>query len=307
MALILIVVTIAVVITNSISPFPISKELASEKSLMVAVVFPGIADDVKQYSCDDYEIVEEVIPSGVDPHEAQLSPEKIRVIKDADIVIIGGHTPADIKSRDIARGIIINITGIKGLTLKTIPIYNVTNVHFPIYDPQNYLLFMENLIKYKINVQNSKCIDNTQCNYCINLYKSYIDTLHERINELMTYKSCAAGIQSVVDLPPAQYAIEWLGLRVKIILSPSGEVSSQYIKPSLLRRAEEVLTNGGVAVVTIDGDGKPISKVGEWLEENAKRLNASIIYVKSPFIKGTVTSKLTYIVGQIEAANLCTR
>ena len=79
----------AVILTFLIISF-IIPSVSAEKPLVVASISP-LAEIVKEVFSDSVGVVY-IVPPGADPHQYQLTPEQIELIKKADVVVtVNGH------------------------------------------------------------------------------------------------------------------------------------------------------------------------------------------------------------------------
>ncbi|WP_062662490.1 metal ABC transporter solute-binding protein, Zn/Mn family [Aeropyrum camini] len=256
---------------------------AGGAGLLVVVTFPGLKSDVELLACTGDTVVEVYSP-GVDPHEAQLDPRAARIVAEADIVVTGGHTPADLKAAQIASGNVLEVTSIPGITILETP-EGRPNLHYPIYHPDNYRIFLHRLAE----VMQEK---RPECSYTERLGAAL-----GRLEGVERLRGLLDGREAVVDHPAAQYPAHWLGADVELILG-SGEEWAPRVQE--IEKAESLLRDGAVAFVTVGDDGAPLSKAGEWLLRESRMLGAEVVFVKAPYTSGSIINKLYYIAAQLE-------
>ncbi len=260
---------------------------SGQEGLLVVVTFPGLGDDIKPMLCSGDSVVE-LYTGGVDPHNLQLDPDRARIVAGADIVVTGGHTPADLKASEIAGGIVVNVLEIPGVKVRSIP-GDGDNPHYPIYDLENYKAF----IRYLAEVLEE---ERPECNY-----KSRANRILGEASRLDAYKDILDGVEAVVDLPAAQYPAEWLGARVVLVLQAPHAEAGSLLNPKTVQEVRDALEKGAVVFITVDDNEEPVSSISEWLKEQAMQTGSKVVKVKAPYLGGSVIDKIEYIVGQLEA------
>ena len=71
------------------------------------VSFPNLAYDVGLLACEDDRIVS-LAPAGSDPHEYQLTPEDVELLRRADLIISTGHVPFEARIKELEVAIVQN-------------------------------------------------------------------------------------------------------------------------------------------------------------------------------------------------------
>ena len=260
---------------------------SGREGLLVVVTFPGLGDDIKPILCPGDSVIE-LYTGGVDPHNLQLDPDRARIVAGADVVVTGGHTPADLKASEIASGVVVNVLRVPGIKVRSIP-GDGDNPHYPIYDLDNYKAF----IRYLAEVLEE---ERPECNY-----KSRADRILGEASRLDTYKGMLDGVEAIVDLPAAQYPAEWLGAGVKLVLQVSHAEAGSLLNPKTVQEVRDALEEGAVAFITVDDRGTPVSGIGEWLQDQAMQAGAKVVKVKAPYLGGSVIDKIEYIIDQLGA------
>ena len=246
----------------------------------VVTTFPGLKPDILSIAGECNVTVLELVAG--DPHTAQLSPSQARLLAEADIIVTMGHTPADMKAEELASGIVIDIPSIEGVKLLNIPGDGV-NLHYPIYDPENYLAFLDAL---------ARAMEDAGCT------PDYNSTTARAARSLIdNYKGAANGMVGVADQPFIQYAVAWLGVDVRIILR-QGEHSQA--SGMMLDEAARLLDEGAVAFIAVDENGEPITSEGEWLLREAQDRGAPLVRVPAPYLERTTPELLEYVIEGLE-------
>ncbi len=263
---------------------------------LIAVTFPSLTSDIEELVNGCNIQVVSLSPPGTDPHSYTLDPRRASIAFKAGLVISTGHAPFEIALRNvIPKGRLVEINAINGVRFQKIPITRAVNPHMPIYDPYNYKLF----IKYtsrKIIEHYSTCSQIIKNNEKIILQKLN-ETIKDKIGRLK-------GVNAVVTHPPLEYAVSWLGVNVTLILKPSEEAE---LTPKTITYTREILANGGIAVIMVDSNGKPYTKIDEWLLKQALKNNALVIKVPAPFLSGSMIEKILYVANQLNHINTNTK
>ncbi len=269
---------------------PIVEVYAEHRGLLIVVSFPSIADDVKHLVCRDDEVVS-LAPPGVDPHEYQLTPQDVEMLKRADVVISTGHTPFEARIRQLVESgeigaKLIEIPRIPGMKILRNPVTGVPNYHMPIYDPHNYALFIDYLAQVLSSLRPE----------CAAHYRSRAEAIVNEVQQLIE-QAPKLSVTAVAANPMLQYAVNWLGIDVRYLIVR--EHGAQAI-PSDVERAEEAL--GGiarVAVIMVPRD--PASRL---LETVAKERGVPLIRVEAPYTTGSILNKILSVYSQVSNLSL---
>ncbi len=143
--ILILIITISLILTTFTSNI-------RNQSPLILTTFPGIDQDLESLLAGCKVNIEHLVPSGVDPHDYQLKPSDYEKINSALLIISTGHTPFEHQIKDIAGDKVVEIPEIPGLILYTLP-SGAVNLHMPIYDPHNYIKYIEyvsNVIESKI-------------------------------------------------------------------------------------------------------------------------------------------------------------
>jgi len=266
----------------------VSDASASPQGLLIVTTFPNIADEIKQIACEG-DVVISIAPYGVDPHSYQLTPENIELLSKADVIISTAHAPFEISIGEMVRnkelkGALIEIPKLEEIKILINPSTGKPNYHMPIYDPHNYKAFIK-------RVANTLAMLNPKC------YQTYMEKAEKILQEVRDITSNASftNLVAVADSPPTQYAVAWLGIKVKYLLIKEHGVSAT---PSDLLKIEEAISKGEVKLAVILS---PTSQaVSKKLEALAKKYGIPILYVPAPFSRGTIPEKLKVIIAQLK-------
>ena len=257
---------------------------AAEGGLLVVTSIPALADDVRLLACRD-DNVQYIMEPGANPHEYQLKPSDYDLIARADLLVVLGTLGLEDKIARLAgeagsARAIVEVVELHGIRLLRRP-GDGANTHYPIYDPSNYRVFMKALASRMQELRPE----------CGAEYNASLRRVLARLDSVVSEcRGCLAGYRAVVDIPPAQYAVNWTGVNVTVILVPE---AGKPVSPSTLKRVESLLGQEGViAVVTVDPSGNPVSKAGEWLEEKARMAGAPVLEVPAPFYPGSTLDKI---------------
>jgi len=267
---------------------PVSWSRARSKGLYVLVTFPNLAEDLKQLVCSS-DTVDYITPPGVDPHEYQLTPSDVEKLKRADLIVSTSHAPFEIRIRELReqgllKAVLVEIPWIPGIVLKNNPVLNTPNLHMPVYDPGNYEVFVNNITS----------VLSTLNPECSGVYASRAREVVERVRSIAT-AAPKLNLDAVADTPVIQYAVEWLGIRVKYLVAREHEFEAS---PQDLVVIEKAIASREVGVVAVTS---PVtSKAGMWLVEKAEQYGIPVIYVPSPISQKSVVEKLEEIAEQVQ-------
>ncbi len=254
--------------------------------LNLVVTFPSLAGDVKLLACSSDRVIS-VVPAGVDPHDYELKPEDIEVLRKADLIISTAHTPFEKSIREMSEefGSLLEIP--KVVRVKVNPATGTPNYHMPIYDPENYLLFMRTL-KYRLEELHPSCRGE---------YESKFDKVEERVRSLEDRaRSLNISINALATTPLVQYAVEWTGIKVKYLIIKEADVPAT---PQDLLKIREAAQRGEIQVVVLmEGEPEQVSKVAL---EIARDYGLPHFTVPSPLDGRTIPEKLEEILNRVES------
>ncbi|EEB74110.1 metal ABC transporter solute-binding protein, Zn/Mn family [Thermococcus sp. AM4] len=258
---------------------------AGEKPLVVASIGP-ITSIVEEAFGNSVEVVT-LIPLGADPHEYQLSAEQINLLQRADVIVTtGGHLPVEAKMAQLKEEGVINaeillIDDFKAKGFHYLPerwYGGKDNPHGTWLDPDNALAIAsatESALE-KVDPANAET------------YRRDLDLFRARVTAIKeAFSGFAANRSAVINMPPVQYAVEWLGIKAVASIKPEEEVPAKGVdelvpvaersdvvvyslqSPVQLQEAAiELAEKSGkpVAGVVVFWEGKPYTEV---LRENA--------------------------------------
>ncbi|MEB3789374.1 MAG: zinc ABC transporter substrate-binding protein [Desulfurococcales archaeon] len=259
----------------------------NSQSPLILTTFPGIDKDLESLLAGCEMKIEHLVPSGVDPHDYQLKPSDYEKINSALLIISTGHTPFEHQIKDIAGDKVVEIPEIPNLTLYTLP-SGAVNLHMPIYDPQNYIKYIEyvsSIIKSKI----------PECSDIIDQNKINLSERAEKIYD--EYANILRGKPAILSSPASQYAVAWLGVDIEgFILVEHGTSTS----PEQVSQAEEILSHGGLAVIIVDDNGEPVDQASSYLNSLAEKYGSPVLKVPAPYLDTSTLDKILSITAQAE-------
>ncbi|ASJ02720.1 ABC transporter substrate-binding protein [Thermococcus profundus] len=214
-------ITVAVVIALSGLFIPTTE--ASEKPLVVASIGP-IASIVREAFGDSVDVVT-LIPLGADPHEYQLSAEQVNLLRGASVIVTtGGHLPveakiAELKEEGVIKAEVLLIDDYRAEGFRYLPErwYNdKDNPHGVWLDPDNALAIARATEKALEGVDPGNA----------DKYRAGFESFRVKVEAIKeAYAGFLEGNKSaVVNMPPVQYAVEWLGIKVVASIKPEEEV-----------------------------------------------------------------------------------
>lgn len=249
------------------------------KALKIAVTVPSIECDVKSITRND--TVLSIVPPNVDIHSYQLRPSDVEELRSSDVIISTAHTPFEIRIRELVRSgeisaKLIEIPKINGIRFFKYPGTNVTNFHMPVYDPENYKVFIKFVAEFLYDISGNKD------------YVKNAEEVCKRIDELVK-KTKKLNMTAAADLPFAQYAVSWLNVSVKYIVLKEPELP---ILPRDLEKIENSMKNGEIDLVVLC---RQDTKASEILKDLAHRYGLPVLYVDSPTSLSGIAEKLENI------------
>ncbi len=255
----------------------------SPEGLNVIVTFSNLRYDVNLLTCPS-DRVESLVPPGVDPHDYELKPEDINALEKADIIVSTAHAPFErLIEEKVASGEIkaelVEIPRL-GLRILTNPTTEQPNYHMPIYDPDNYLTFMERLSEIMAR-ENPECALH---------YREGYEQVRERISEI---KEMAPhlNLSAVAVSPVAQYAVEWTGVKVRYLLLKERGVPAT---PPELAEIRRRALSGEIGIMVLVGKAKtPLNRKAM---EMAEEMGIPWISVPSPLEPRSIPEKLEDVV-----------
>ncbi len=261
-----------------------------EKPLVVATIAPlaSIVEDAFNGSVS----VTYLIPPGADPHEYQLTTEQMELLKKADVIVTtGGHLPierkiAELKDEGLFSGKVLLIDDYKREGFRYLKEHwysDKDNPHGVWLDPTNALAIAKATESALEEADPARAEE----------YRSELECFEERVGAIVeSYKALApANAKALIEMPPDEYALEWLGIKAVASIKPEEEVPAKGVdellpvaknaslvvygleSPEQLKKATLELaskTGKPVAEIRVFWSGEPYTKV---LVENS----ASII------------------------------
>lgn len=211
---------IMILITGMIAPFA---GAASEKPLVVASITPLAA--IVQDAFGDSVNVVYLIPLGADPHEYQLTASQIELLRKASVIVTtGGHLPvekkiAELKAEGTITGETLFLEDYKREGFRYLPEYwygDKENPHGVWLDPANALAIA------RATEKALEKADPVNAEAYLAGYKDF----EVRVRTIMeAYRVLVDGNHTaVIQMPPDQYALEWLGIKAIASIKPEEEV-----------------------------------------------------------------------------------
>ncbi|WP_457751802.1 metal ABC transporter solute-binding protein, Zn/Mn family [Thermococcus sp.] len=195
----------------------------SQKPLVVTTISPlaGIVTD----AFGDSVRVEYIIPPGADPHEYQLTTSQIELLQKADVIVTtGGHLPiekkiAELQKEGVIRGRALFIDDYKrnGFRYLKEHWYNdKDNPHGVWADPYNALAIAKATEEALMQADPANA----------ETYEVDYESFKERVLSIvLSYRALVKeNTTAVIQMPPDQYAIEWLGIKAVAAIKPEEEV-----------------------------------------------------------------------------------
>jgi zinc/manganese transport system substrate-binding protein len=258
------------------------------EGVIVVVTFSYLKPDVERLLCGG--VVYTIVPPGVDPHDYQLKPSDLDILRRADLIISTGHTAFEIAIKELARrgelkALVLDMVDDLNLTLRVNPTTKQVNYHMPINDPANYLVFLSRVVELLSTIDRG----NRACYY--ERFHQVVSALASRI---LVYQGVFRGGKVVVDKPHVQYLVEWLGLEVAQIFKAE---EGYQVTPQDVKAVEDLMRRGevGIVVVTEPADSPEASR----LIELARAHGVPVVKVASPASDKGVFNNLELTITQV--------
>ncbi|NJE31075.1 ABC transporter substrate-binding protein [Thermococcus sp. 18S1] len=215
-----LIITLILLTAAGVIPFT---EASPERPLVVTSIAP-VASIVQDAFGDSVEVVY-IIPPGADPHEYQLTASQIELLRKADVIVTtGGHLPvekkiAELKEEGTITGEALFLDDYKREGFRYLPErwYNdKDNPHGVWLDPANALA---------ISRATEKALERANPAEA-ELYRARHRDFESRVGAIVEAYRALVGDNktAVIQMPPDQYAIEWLGIRAVASIKPEEEV-----------------------------------------------------------------------------------
>ncbi|WP_297534830.1 zinc ABC transporter substrate-binding protein [Thermococcus sp.] len=169
--------------------------------------------------------VKVIVPPGVDPHDYQLTAEQVELLSQAKVIVTtGGHLPVEKKIAELeGEG---TITG-EALFVDDYMKYGFhyakeywyngkDNPHGVWLDPYNAIAIAEATEKALIEEDPANAVT----------YERDFEKFRERVLAIAeAYKALAPkNATAVIQMPPDEYALDWLGIKAVASIKPEEEV-----------------------------------------------------------------------------------
>ncbi|WP_297469654.1 zinc ABC transporter substrate-binding protein [Thermococcus sp.] len=267
--------------------------VSAEKSVTVVATIAPIASIVQEAFPGVN--VEVIVPPGVDPHDYQLTAQQVELLSRAGVIVTtGGHLPVEKRIAELEKE--GTITG-KALFVgdymkygfhyaKEYWYHNKDNPHGVWLDPYNAIAIAEATEKALIEVDPA----NAQT------YQRDFEKFRERVLAIVkAYKSLASkNATAVIQMPPDEYALDWLGIKAIASIKPEEEVPAVGVD-ELLPQAERssLIVYGSdspeqlkkASIELAQKSGKPLAEITvfwssgnytEWLIKNTASILRAI-------------------------------
>ncbi|NJE03067.1 metal ABC transporter solute-binding protein, Zn/Mn family [Thermococcus sp. MV11] len=215
-----VVILTAMMLVGALVPL---SRASPERPLVVTSIAP-LAAIVGDAFGDSVEVVY-LIPPGADPHEYQLTAGQIELLGKASVIVTtGGHLPVEKKIAELIdegtiTGEALFLDDYRREGFRYLPEYwynNKDNPHGVWLDPTNALAIARATEKAleKANPSGAE------------LYRARYRDFESRVRAIVeAYRALVEGNKTaVIQMPPDQYAIEWLGIKATAAIKPEEEV-----------------------------------------------------------------------------------
>ena len=209
---------------------------AGEKPLVVTTIAP-LAGIIKEAFGDSVDVVY-IIPPGADPHDYQLTTEQIRLLQKASVIVTtGGHLPmekkiAELRGEGTITGRVLFVDDYRVFGFRYLKEHwygDKDNPHGVWLDPTNALA---------IALATERALEESDPSNA-GTYRMGFERFKERVQTIVSaYRTLIpVNATAVIQMPPDEYAIEWLGIKAVAAIKPEEEVPAKGVD-ELLPAAE---------------------------------------------------------------------
>ncbi|MDK6028944.1 zinc ABC transporter substrate-binding protein [Ignisphaera sp. 4213-co] len=239
----LVSVTLLIIVTAiAIAPHTVAE---NSNGLTIVVTFPFLYNDIKMLVCQGDTVISLVKP-GIDPHEYQLTPSDVDVLRKADLIVSTAHTAFEMQIENLVKSgevkaKLVEIPRIPNITFLIHPQTGKVNYHGLLLYPKNYVSFIIYLESVLKNMRRS----------CADVYRRNMDSVLTELRKLDNSTRKLTGFLAIIDVPKIQYVVKWLELNISYILLKDEETP---ITPQDYQNIEIILkTNRDVVVIGTQG------------------------------------------------------
>jgi len=193
-------------------PGPLVVATIEPLASIVQEAFPGVE-------------VKVIVPPGVDPHDYQLTAEQVELLSQAKVIVTtGGHLPVEKRIAELEQE--GTVTG-EALFVDDYMKYGFhyakeywyngkDNPHGVWLDPYNAIAIAEATEKALIEEDPANAVT----------YERDFERFRERVLAIVeAYKALAPkNATAVIQMPPDEYALDWLGIKAVASIKPEEEV-----------------------------------------------------------------------------------
>ncbi|ABL77531.1 metal ABC transporter substrate-binding protein [Thermofilum pendens] len=289
LALVAVVVLVALGIGYLLLSPGLSPQAPRAGGLKIVVTFYSLKGDIEYLLCQGDEVIP-VTPQGVDPHEYQLTPSDVARIREGSLIVSTAHAPFEQKIKQLVetgelKSRLIEIPRIPGIKLLVNPSTGTLNYHWPIYDPNNYIAY----INYTAHVMASLRPE------CASTYLSKASGLIANITSIER-SAPRLNLVAVGSSPVVQYSVEWMGINVSYLLIKEADLPAT---PQDIATIEDAMARGAINVVVIS-KGLETTSAGKTLVDLASKYGKPVLYVPSPISSESTYEKILVVVKEVE-------
>jgi len=274
-----------------------SQAVLANNGVRIVVTFDYLKYDVEPLLCPN-DIIYSLVPSGVDPHDYELRPNDIKILKSSDIIISTAHAPFEIKIRELylhgelGNATLIEVPYIGGMKIYMNPLLNKPNLHAVTYDPNNLIILIKSIVNTLIKLRPE----------CKRIYVTNMEKVVSKIENMIS-QAPRLNLRGIGLSPLTQYAVSWLGVNITYLLIKEHGVP---ILPQDLKVIEELARSRKVDVVivvalSITKNSIELAYGSDVLLDLARKYSLGVIYVPSPLMPNSTISKLVFILNQAKS------
>lgn len=247
---------------------------SGEKPLVVATIGP--LGSIVREAFPGVDVVV-LIPPGVDPHDYQMTAEQVELVQRASVIVTtGGHLPVErrmveLKENSEIAGKILLVDDYKKYGFRYLKEhwYNEKdNPHGVWLDPYNAIAIAE--ATEEALIQSDPAREN-EYRLQFEAFKARVLGIVEAYRALINSNATA-----VIQMPPDQYALEWLGIKAVEALKPEEEVPAKGVD-TLVEKAK----GADILVYGFDSPDQMKKAMMELAEKSEKPLAGITVFWSS--------------------------
>ncbi len=233
-----------------------------------------------------------LIPPSADPHEYQLTAEQVTLLKEASVIVTtGGHLPIEARIKELSdegqlkgRALFLDDYKKQGFRyLKERWYGGKDNPHGVWLDPTNAIAIAGATERA---LQEVDPADAALYRKDFEVFKEKVGAIEEALRDSVPENSTA-----VIDMPPVQYAVAWLGVKPIAAIKPEEEVPALPVD-ELVGKAKE----SDLIVYNLQGSSQLKNAASELASKSGRPLAGVVVFWgNEPYTKVLLKNSISII------------